>query len=107
MFALGSFAGLMSAAGLLALVALMYVAFTLIYRSRHVPRWMDGDVVPMVFCVILTGAFVASSIAVVSQAFKLPFPMWGDVATALLIFTGITILAVVLYRMFSRRQMPN
>ncbi len=101
MSALSSFAGLTAAAGFFALVVISYLLLTLLFRFKKEPQWMKGDVVAMVLCVILTGAFVAASVCVFTQALKLPFPVWGDIVSALAVVFGIAGLFIFALRYFS------
>ncbi|WP_417689270.1 hypothetical protein [Roseibium sp.] len=88
--ALTSYSALLAIGGGFALTILLYFGLAALYKSTALPRWMNGDIVPMSLCVFLTGAIVALVIGMFTASSALPFGLLGDwtIATGTLLASG-------------------
>ncbi|WP_417682042.1 hypothetical protein [Roseibium sp.] len=89
---------LVEAGAAFAAVILLYLILSEVYRSTRLPAWMNGDVVPQLLCVVLTGAVVGILIGIFTAAMGLPFGTMSDAALAAGILAGGAVTACVLMR---------
>lgn len=89
---------LVEAGAAFAAVILLYLILSEVYQSARLPAWMNGDVVPQLFCVVLTGAVVGILIGVFTAAMGLPFGTMSDAVLAAGILAGASVAAYVLMR---------
>lgn len=101
MTVLANFAGLATTAGLFAVVVLAFLGLTSLYRSGRMPRFLAGDVMSMIVCVVLTAAFAGTLIGVFSSALQLPFPFWGDLASGAAVLLAVGLLGWGAFRLLS------
>ncbi|MBD1545061.1 hypothetical protein [Roseibium aggregatum] len=98
MVSASSVLSLVEAGAAFAAVILLYLILSDVYRSARMPAWMNGDVVPQLLCVVLTGAVVGILIAIYSTAMGLPFGTTSDAGLATGILAGASVAAYVLMR---------
>ena len=78
-----SYGSLLLAGAAFSLTIFLYMALGDLYSSIRLPAWLNGDVLRMMLSVILTGALVASIIAVFTAAMPMPYKLLGDSLVAI------------------------
>ncbi len=90
--------------------AAVTLAFLLVERAARAPsrpRWLDSDTGGMLVSVAFTGAFAGSLGVVLSSALSLPMPIWGDVASAIVVILAAAVAVRYLVRLVSPRKLAH